>query len=565
MKASETTFRNLLEGTKQFQIPLFQRPYSWKKENWETLWEDLMSLYNEQIKGFYFLGPIVTQAVPGTAEGISPFVVIDGQQRLTTLTILLAVLRNYLKKSHPEMAEEVYELYLINKFKKNDEMYKVLPTQDDREVYKSIIESKKTKDIAKAGQIYEAYKFFDGKFKKPLPENDNKIDYARFKKIILENLVLVNITSDDSDNPYLIFESLNNKGEELTQADLVRNYIFMQLSTEVREEVYRQEWLPLQESFKANMNNKEYADELTRAFWFYLRKDGESVNEKEVYKKIKKLFDSSEIGTQGELNQLVRFANYYQRLNFVDTEPEQALKRWFQRLKTLDFTTCQIFILNVYHDYEEKRLSLKEFEQILRYLESYFIRRLFVGQSPKILGTLFNELYKNVCKENADDLVNGLREELIKYEDKKEWPNDEAFRNYIITKSIYNPKSSAANQKVKFLLESIEETLTKERVDTQTTTIEHIMPQTLTKDWKEILDANNASIHKEWLHTLGNLTLSGYNSELSNKPFKEKLQHLKSSNLSLNQYFQNIDTWNEEAIKSRAEHLADIAIKIWPR
>ncbi len=332
MKASETTFRNLLEGTKQFQIPLFQRPYSWKKENWETLWEDLMSLYNEEVKGFYFLGPIVTQAVPGTAEGISPFVVIDGQQRLTTLTILLAALRNYLKKSHPEMAEEVYELYLINKFKKNNEMYKVLPTQDDREVYKSIIESKTTKNIKKEGQIYEAYKFFDGKFKKPLPDEDIYIDYAKLKKIILENLVLVNITSDDSDNPYLIFESLNNKGEELTQADLVRNYIFMQLPSEVREEVYQQEWLPLQESFKLHMNNKEYADELTHAFWFYLRKDGESVNEKEVYKKIKKLFDNSGIGTKGELQKLVQFTNYYQRLNFFETETNPILKRWFQRL-----------------------------------------------------------------------------------------------------------------------------------------------------------------------------------------------------------------------------------------
>src|SRR5919202_4157353 len=137
MKASETSLRNLLEGGKQFQIPLFQRPYSWKKENWEALWEDLMSIYNDEVKGFYFLGPIVTQSVPGTAEGISPFIVIDGQQRLTTLTIVLAALRNYLKKSDSEKAEEVHNLYLINQYKKGDDIYKILPTQDDREVYKS--------------------------------------------------------------------------------------------------------------------------------------------------------------------------------------------------------------------------------------------------------------------------------------------------------------------------------------------------------------------------------------------------------------------------------------------
>jgi uncharacterized protein with ParB-like and HNH nuclease domain len=134
MKASETTLRNLLEGTKQFQIPLFQRPYSWKKDNWETLWDDLMSLYDEEIEGFYFLGPIVTQSVPGTAEGISPFIVIDGQQRLTTVTLILAVLRNLLKTINPEVADEIYECYLINKYKKNDDFYKIIPTQDDREI-----------------------------------------------------------------------------------------------------------------------------------------------------------------------------------------------------------------------------------------------------------------------------------------------------------------------------------------------------------------------------------------------------------------------------------------------
>lgn len=145
MKASETSLRNLLEGGKQFQIPLFQRPYSWKKDNWETLWEDLMSLYTGAIKGSYFLGPIVTQSVPGTADGISPFIVIDGQQRLTTLTIILAVLRNHLKKPDSSMAQEIEELYLLNKFKKDDNCYKLLPTQDDRDVYKSIIKSKKAK------------------------------------------------------------------------------------------------------------------------------------------------------------------------------------------------------------------------------------------------------------------------------------------------------------------------------------------------------------------------------------------------------------------------------------
>ncbi|MEH2143861.1 DUF262 domain-containing protein [Nostoc sp.] len=437
MKASETSLRNLLEGGKQFQIPLFQRPYSWKEENWETLWEDLMSLYNDDEKGFYFLGPIVTQAELGTADGISRYIVIDGQQRFTTLSILLAALRNYLKKSDKQIAEQIHEFFLINKYQKNDDFYKVLPTQDDCDAYKSIIDNKTPKARNKesqSGSIHKAYKFFDDKLKKPFADEDILLDFAKFKNIILERLVLVNITSDNNDNPYLIFESLNNKGEELTQADLVRNYIFMKLPSEERDEVYNNEWLPLQESFKLNMKQKEYADELTKAFWFYLRKDGEAVNEKAVYKSIKQRFDESakrfekpELGIKAELQNVIKFTNYYLRLNFDHEEQEPKLKHWFQRLKKLDFTTCHIFLLNIYYEYEAKHLSIQDFEKILQYLESYFVRRWIVGIPTRALGITFNNLYKQVKEKNPEDLVDGLRKVLISFEKTQVFPDDKLF------------------------------------------------------------------------------------------------------------------------------------------
>ncbi|MFS0515043.1 DUF262 domain-containing protein [Nostoc sp. UIC 10607] len=577
MKASETTLRNLLEGGKQFQIPLFQRPYSWKKENWETLWEDLMSLYNDDEKGFYFLGPIVTQAELGTADGISRYIVIDGQQRFTTLSILLAALRNYLKKSDKQIAEQIHEFFLINKYQKNDDFYKVLPTQDDCDAYKSIIDNKTPKTRSKesqSGAIYEAYKFFDGKLKKPFADEDILLDFAKFKNIILERLVLVNITSDNNDNPYLIFESLNNKGEELTQADLVRNYIFMKLPSEERDEVYNSEWLPLQESFKLNMKQKEYADELTKAFWFYLRKDGEAINEKAVYKSIKQRFDESakrfekpELGIKAELHNLIKFTNYYLRLNFDDEEQEPKLRHWFQRLKKLDFTTCHIFLLNIYYEYEAQHLSIQDFEKILQYLESYFVRRWIVGIPTRALGITFNNLYKQVKETNPEDLVNGLRQVLISFDKSQVFPDDNLFCQHITNEPLYNPKSSTANERVKFLLESIERSLSKERVDTQPMSLEHIMPQKspLRKEWQEMLGTNYSKTQKELLHTLGNLTLTQYNSELSNKSFEEKLKILRTSNVTLNQYFHKVNVWNEEEIKSRAESLAKIAIKVWPR
>lgn len=568
MKASETSLRNLLEGGKQFQIPLFQRPYSWKKENWETLWEDLMSLYTGAVQGSYFLGPIVTQSVSSTADGISPFIVIDGQQRLTTLTIVLAVLRNYLKKFDSNMAQEVEELYLLNKFKKNDDCYKLLPTQDDRDVYKNIIQSKRAKDIKKEGQIYEAYKFFDTKFKKPDPEEDFELDYIKFKIILLEKLLLVNITTDTNDNPYLIFESLNNKGEELTQADLVRNYIFMKLPLGERDEIYNNQWLPLQESFKKNVSHKEYAGELTKAFWFYLRKDGMDINEKEVYKTIKKRFDDLSCTNEFkvELNNLITFSNYYLRLNFNDEEPELKLKQQFGRLKRLDFTTCHIFLLNIYQQYEEEKISLEAFEKILCYLESYFVRRWFADVPTRSLGNVFNNLYNQVKQKEPQDLVKGLQSVLASFDKNQRCPDESEFRQSLINKSLYSSKGS--NDRVKLVLETIEASLSKERVDPQSLNIEHIMPQSLNKEWKGMLGENHANLHKKWLHTLGNLTLTGYNSELSNKPFKEKSAHLQNnSNLALNKYYQQkkVIVWNEDTIKNRAEYLANIALKIWLR
>lgn len=575
MKASETTLRNLLEGTKQFQIPLFQRPYSWTKEKWETLWEDLMKLYSDEVEGSYFLGAIVTQSIPGTADGISPYLVIDGQQRLITLTILLAAMQYTLKHDknkqfkdkYQKLAGELYDKILTNQYKEGEEFYKVLPTKEDSGNYQNII-IKSEKDrtgVEKKGRIYEAYDFFKKQLKEPIFEEEVPLDLARFKTVILERLLLVNITSDEQDNPYLIFESLNYKGQELSQADLVRNYIFMRLPHERREEIYRNKWLPLQEEFKANMRQKEkeYADELTTAFWFYLRKDGEPVIEKGVYKAIKNRFDTTTPNEmESKLEELIQFANYYQRLKFYNKEPEVKLRRWFDRLLRLDFTTCHIFLLNVYDEYEQQKLSLENFETILRYLESYFVRRWFADVSTRSLGNVFNNLYREVKATNPNDLVNGLRTVLIGYEKAKIWPSDEEFREKFVTKSVY---SSTNINRVQFILETLNVSLSKEKVDPQNLTIEHIMPQKLNSQWKAMLDQNSNQVYKELLHTLGNLTLTAYNGELGNKPFDEKKSIYLQSNVSLNKYFQNITHWNAEEIKHRADKLADIAIQVWPR
>ena len=567
MKASETTLRTLLEGTKQFQIPLFQRRYSWEKKNWNTLWDDLMSIYNGEVEDGYFMGTIVTQSTPGTADGISPFIVIDGQQRLTTLTLLLVVLRNQFKtQGNDEAAAEIDEQYLINKFKKDEDYYKILPTQTDKEIYKSVVGSSdfkiESKSLDSSCNIYQAFVFLNEK----VQSDKNNIDSEKLKQIILNKLLLVNITSDDKDNPYLIFESLNNKGLDLTQSDLIRNYIFMQFPSEEREEIYQNEWLPLEQRFKShNLSSLgEELKEFTQSFWFYLRKDGVSIAEKEIYKHMKIRFDKSNDKRQ-QLSELIQFSSYYEKLRFPEKELNLELLKHFNSFLRLDFKTCHVFLLNIYCLYTEDRISLNDFQEILSILESYFVRRFFTENSTRVLGKLFDGLYKEVSKD-SNNIIDNLKLTLNGYKTSKIFPVDDDFKSAITNTEVYK---SANIDRVKFILERLEEHVvsrTKEEVTVNSSglTIEHIMPQSLSSEWKKGLGDEYNTIHDRWVHTLANLTLTADNPALSNKMFAEKKKLYEESKLNLNKYFDSLDTWNADTIEKRANELADMAIKIWP-
>ncbi|HEY9666282.1 MAG TPA: DUF262 domain-containing protein, partial [Coleofasciculaceae cyanobacterium] len=514
--------------------------------------------------------------VPGTPDGISPFLLIDGQQRLTTLSLLLAALREHLKEHDSESAAELQELYLINRYKKSDAHYKILPTQADQEVYQKVVKGLINESTS---LIYEAFKFFCNQLKNGDIEEDNaSIDLAKFKNVVLEKLTLVSITLDDRDNPYIIFESLNHKGAPLTQADLVRNYLFMKLTDkEQREEAYEKIWLPLQDQFKVNAGDDQYLKELTRAFWCYLRTEGGNISQDKTYQTLKGRLDNKKNPDEvlSALKEFSQFAKYYIRICFPEkTEPDallqRGLQRGFKRLKILELKNCHPLLLNLYRDYEENQLSLKEFEQALRHVESYYVRRILADLTSVQMNKVFNELYQRakerLQKENLSDFASALREELKNWPNKSKsyvWPDDDEFRRSIIENTVKIDRS-----RVKLLLGSLAEPLTKFQVKTDDLTLEHIMPQKLTDEWRTLLGANADEVHKRWLNTLGNLTLTplSYNSEMSNNPFRDKLSYLRTSALTLdNQYFKNVQTWSVEEIQRRAEYLADIAVKVWPR
>jgi len=289
------------------------------------------------------------------------------------------------------------------------------------------------------------------------------------------------------------------------------------------------------------------------------------VIKKQIYQNIKesleRRLEQNEADAEDALREILKFAEYYRRFRYPREEPEPHLQRWFDRFRRLDFTTSYPFLLNLYNNYHtERTLSLEEFEDMILLVESYFVRRLFVGRPTNVLNKTFNTLYRDIDLARP---VESLRENLLGYTGNQVWPNDEQFREGIGTLIIYTPSSRA--DRVKLILESLNAALTKEQVK-EDLTVEHIMPQTLTDEWRAVLGPEAEEQHLLWSGTLGNLTVTAYNSELSNKPFNEKLHLLRESNISLNnRYFRNVEVWDIEAIKQRSDYLGDLAIKVWPR
>lgn len=424
MKASEITLCQFLKEDNQFQIPLFQRRYSWREQQWWMLLADLIKIHDGYIKRGYFIGTIVTQHnYPKTVHGISPFIVIDGQQRLITITLLLSAIRDLLRFSDNINSACEINKYLLNSSQVNNDCYKIFFPDHGREwtVYRHIISNNGNsswKDVNRdfnynpllhnkntpfTTGIFKAFQFFQ----KQLKLRGN-IDLSKLKDIIIHELMLVSIVTDNDDNPYLIFERLNSTGVKLDQSDLIRNYVLMKSSSSPDKEEIDKEWRLLEKKFKeiekeiyrrrSCARYYECGELLNRYFWNYLRKDGDSVTEKEVYTSMIEKFDAFP-DKHEYLKELTQFSNYYEKLCLPHNEPEEKLSRYFYHFSELDFETCHIFLLNIYNLYSLSKISCEDFENILCLLESYFVRRFFVGISTNILGKVFDNLYKEICSK----------------------------------------------------------------------------------------------------------------------------------------------------------------------
>lgn len=558
MKAEQTYLQQLMgRSEQQFLVPLFQRTYSWDRKEWQDLWDDLDELLELEAdgKGSHFLGSIVTIPMSAQPHGINKYLLIDGQQRLTTLFILLALIRN--KTKEKKLAEKIYEQQLINKFANSncDEFYRLQPTQKDCDAFWALIPNSISEeniipsDNFKDSTITRCYRFFEKKL--------HRYNLERLYDVIVRQLIVVSIVLDPDENPYLVFESLNARGKPLTQADLVRNYFFMRIPSNEQTIAFDRYWEPMQEAL---------GDSLTEYIRHYLMAvKATDVKTQEVYITLKKRIEDNKLNIMQSLEELARYAQYYRHILYPETEHSIPIQSALARLKRLEITISYPFLIKCYHDYIHQSLDEQSFAKMLSIIENLVIRRSICNMTRQSLNKKFPSLYQEVKQLSPTDFVAGVAKIL----QHMGYPSDDDFKLALKTANLYNPSTGRelAKEKTRLVLESLEQNYGhKETVNLSRLSIEHVMPQSIEKStwWQTHLGDEWEIIHAEYLHTLGNLTLTGYNSEMSNSDFSKKKPLLAQSHLELNRYFDNLSEWKEPQIQQRAEYLASIALKVWP-
>ncbi len=538
---------------KQFVIPIYQRVYSWEKEQCKQLWDDIIKTGgNDQIEG-HFIGSIVFVHDGIYTTNYNELLVIDGQQRLTTITLLFIALRDHLNDEDEFLEkfsrQKIQNRYLINSDEKGDKKFKLILSEPDRDTLLSLIDENKRKPSEPSSKIMENFKLFEEWIRK----NTDKLETI-FKG--LDKLMVVEISLErGKDNPQLIFESMNSTGKDLTQTDLIRNYILMGLEPEKQKIFYKKYWRAMEEDFK---QNETLFNQFVRHYLTI--KTGDIPKISKVYEAFKRYQQERGIETEVLLQDLQKYCGFFCQIVFKK-EAYKDLNKALGFLVDLEMDVIYPLLLELYSDYIDGVLSKQDFISIIDLIESYICRRAVCGLGTNSLNKVFPSFTKKIDKKQY---LKSVEEHFGSLTGNQKFPNDFEFKGSFITKELYG-RNKTKKKKTKYFLERLESFKTKEPVNTQECTIEHIMPQTLTKEWERDLGENFQAIHDKYLHTIGNLTLTGYNQKYSNNSFQEKInmeKGFKQSPLRLNKDLKG-ESFGEKEIEKRANDLADLALKIW--
>jgi uncharacterized protein with ParB-like and HNH nuclease domain/predicted transport protein len=562
MKATEAKLLKFLKNAPQFIIPIYQRNYSWTEEQCKQLWFDLLRAGREANISAHFIGSIVyiERGLSNVVQQES-LLVIDGQQRLTTATLLIAALAEHLENNDvPELLEafsarKLRNYYLLNAEEEGERHFKLLLSETDKDTLLAILrEAPMPAEIS--SRIAANFRLFQDLI---------EANKAELEAICtgLDKLVIVDVSLDRTqDNPQLIFESMNSTGLELSQADLIRNYILMGLEPALQTELYTTYWRPMEKGF----GQAGYTDHFDRFMRHYLTaKTGEIPNVREVYAAFKAYARGRSGDTKELVSEIHAYAGYYCAVA-LGAEQNALLRQALQDLRELKMDVVYPFLLDAYHDYRNNDLSAEDFHQALRLAESYVFRRAVCAIPTNSLNRTFAGLSRSLKK---DCYLESLTATFLLLPSYRRFPNDDEFQRELKVRNLYKFRS------LMYWLRKLENFGRKEPVSVENYTVEHILPQNpeLSTTWRQELGPEYERIQQTWLHTLGNLTLTGYNSEYSDRPFKYKRDDVtnadgdpvgfKASPLMLNQGLGSVEAWNEDAIRQRADRLAARATKVW--
>jgi hypothetical protein len=552
MDARKGNIFEILNGNKQFLIPVYQRFYSWDIEQCKRLWNDIVDMQKMGKVG-HFVGSIVNIAEEAMPTGVQKYMIIDGQQRITTLTLLLLALRNFAIKNPDDTTintRRIDNMLLKNEYEEGDERYKLLLTQTDRDILISLVEEMPIREDTKS-RLIENYNFFEGKIV------NREIQPAEVYESI-GKLQIVNITLDRAiDDAQAIFESLNSTGKELSESDLIRNYILMDLEPTEQTYVYEHLWRPMEKLFVYETQQTVMDAFFRNYLTMKLSRIPKLVR---IYEEFKLYHLNCEFKTIRDLCQdLLDYAKYYTNIIFArnsDTE----LKKLYKDIVDLKMEVSYPFLLKIHRDCEEGIITSYEMKEILKLCISYVIRRSICEIPTNSLNKTFATM-KNYIR--PDDYVNSVKAFFLTQDSYKEFPDNDKFEIAFVSRDIYNMRNR------NYILSRLENFENKAPIIIENYTIEHIMPQNknLSLEWQAELGDNWQEVQKKYLHTIGNLTLTAYNSEMSDRCFLEKMDMpggFKESALRLNKYVVLQNEWTEKNIKERANELVKKAESIWP-
>ena len=525
-------------GKKTFNIPVYQRNYDWKEEQCRKLFEDIQNIVKSDYEIEHFLGTVVF--VSSKSEmNFNEYVLIDGQQRITSIMLLLKVLHE--KVTDENDKEEIWEEYLINKRAPEENLrIRLKPVESDGMPYKKLIEEN---DISLTSNVCKNYRLFE----KLIQESNYSVEeiYKALGKIELVYIQLEK--GKKSENPQMIFESLNSTGLSLTQGDLIRNYLLMNHEYEKQKMLYKNFWLEIEKRITNEKISDFVRDYLTM-------KNGSISNKDKVYDDFKKYIkqNNENMDEEGILEELKTYSEYYSWF-LNGNSPNNKINEKLSEFRYLRNTTVYPLILSVFEDtYSYKNINENELFDILNLLISYIFRRSVCGYTTNSLNKVFASI---VVLLKSKDIYKQIEKGLMS----KSFPGDEEFRAEFIKCNFYKKGTEFCKYTLK-LLEIFEN---KEQTDMENITIEHIMPQTLNSEWRIELGSKFEQIHSEYINTIGNLTLTGYNPELSNKNFELKKRYYEESNIKMSREIANYDKWKDTEIKDRAEQLFEKAKRIW--